>query len=693
MSSNTVFQHHLLILDDSPVIMQELQNDFASDALRIVFADTLDALRRQLKTLADSKATPDLFILGADVSPKTANSALQTLQQLYPEVKWLNIVDQKLLNDSSSEALEKRLQMRPLTTLLATDKQGLLLNVADYLQHQNLRNDLHNARSRLDDIENRFERLLHTSKEAIAYISSGLHEYANPAFLEMVDCQTLEELSEHSILEILAPQSDEASLKDMLKQIEKGKTNMLEIQAKLHSPSDPQKRTPVLAALQPAIYDQENCIQLTIRPDTTPIVQPATDLEISNGVLMPRAAFLSQAEHKLAQIDDSDTVAIGVLCVSLDSFSEIKENIGLLASDALIEERAELLKSCLDDSTDLITQYTEHAYAILVERAQRPAIEQLAKHISETVGSQIAEIEEHHLSVTCSIGYTFAGMQSRDTEKLISQAVRTAREAIQAGPGEIKRYRPELATVDAGDDHGHWQERLRHALDNKEFCLRSNVISDIVNDQQHIYDFELCLQQNKEPELISCHDFIDKIEGSPLHYKLERLALRYFIKHLTDHQDDIAMLNITPHVHDPKSFAELIFASLKYLENDGEQIIISVDSQLLEHNMQPMSVLAKTLKPTKIQWAIDNVGATDNAAQLIHHLRPQYARLTDTMVPKTMDMIANEAFSKILNTCRATNTQLIARNVDSAACVPVLWQAGITLIQGGFVKHEQRLIG
>lgn len=682
----------VLVMDDSPMFMQQLQQQFGGDQIRFLFADTLDAFRHQLKSISGNRAAdkPQILsamLLGPSVERQQVSNTLQHLHSHQPDCRWINVIDLEGEFALDAEALDERLRYRPHCTLLGSDEQGIRQVLSQCLSAVHQADDTQELKYRLSDIEERYERLLDTSSEAIAYVLSGLHIYANPAYLELTGFDDLRMLSEKSLLELIKPNDPEENLKKVLVNLEKDRAGNTSIDVALVEIQD---GPPLQAILQPARYSGEDCTQVTLRE--RPVVSAPADGAAAAEIegLLTRRGFLAETQKILTQ--DNDGNAIGVLCISVDEFDEIKEQVGFANSDALISERAALLLECLSEDTDRVTRYSEHVFVALVQRTQRPAVEQVAEHIVDTFSNRIAEVNDTSTTVTCSVGFCFSGRQTKNIDTLISQSVRAAREAASEGGQQSKRFRPTLQSVDDGNDRAQWQERLRHAIDQSELKLVATVISDINDDEQQILDLELCLPKSEDTEQTCGRQLKEAIAGTALTAELDRHAMRVMLENLHQNKHTL-MLPITPGNHDAKALADWIMASLKYAGMPGSRLIFSLSSHDLQHNLQPTNVLRKALGGTGIRWALDHYGATDNAQQLIKHLRPEFVRLCPEQVPQNSDMARSEPFPSLIRAARDMESQIIAPSVDSAECLPSLWQSGITLIQGEFLKQQQQLVG
>jgi len=93
-----------------------------------------------------------------------------------------------------------------------------LVQIEFYIQDLKIKADNY------EDLDQRYNKILDTSRDAICYIHEGSHTYANTTYLELCEIDGTEDASILSILELVAP-DDQASLKSILKNISKNNSS------------------------------------------------------------------------------------------------------------------------------------------------------------------------------------------------------------------------------------------------------------------------------------------------------------------------------------------------------------------------------------------------------------------------------------------------------------------------------------
>lgn len=118
--------------------------------------------------------------------------------------------------------------------------------------------------SRLRETEQRCQLLLESSKDAIAYISDGIHIYANRSYLELLGHSDIDDLVCVPVLDTLTRESQEQYRAAMKSFAENGEDGMTMSCTNRRSDDHELKATLSISA---ATYDGEACTQIILQPE------------------------------------------------------------------------------------------------------------------------------------------------------------------------------------------------------------------------------------------------------------------------------------------------------------------------------------------------------------------------------------------------------------------------------------------
>jgi EAL domain-containing protein (putative c-di-GMP-specific phosphodiesterase class I) len=126
---------------------------------------------------------------------------------------------------------------------------------------------------------------------------------------------------------------------------------------------------------------------------------------------------------------------------------------------------------------------------------------------------------------------------------------------------------------------------------------------------------------------------------------------------------------------------------------DGSRLILQIPSSAALTNMKPAQRLMKELKPLGCQLSISYFDADRRCCQLLEHLDVSYVKILPVL---TQDLTSNskhqDAIRKIVEAAEPAGVSVIADEVADTSSLAVLWQCGVKLISGAFLKEPPQVI-
>jgi PAS domain-containing protein len=113
----------------------------------------------------------------------------------------------------------------------------------------------------VEELEHRYNLLLDSSRDAIAYVHEGLHVYANRAYLEALRVTDDSEIAGLSLLEML--DAGDVNLKTLFKGLSRGQFPTAALEVKVLRPDGSGFEADLV--FSPARFDGEDCIQMMMQ--------------------------------------------------------------------------------------------------------------------------------------------------------------------------------------------------------------------------------------------------------------------------------------------------------------------------------------------------------------------------------------------------------------------------------------------
>lgn len=674
---------NILAVDDDPGTVREIEALLEDSRLRFHFADTTNAFSRILEV-----EPIDLAIIHIHPgSESLLEPVARQLRSSEPPIALIAMVSPE--TESALAAAHSGVN----GCVRIDDPRGVVRVVSDRVAL--IRSDRRQRASlrQSSDIQERYNLLLESSREAIAYLHEGLHIYANPSYLELFGYENFEEMEGFSILDLLSPGPGASDLKQLLKSLSRGDLPDDALELAAQRADGGEFRASV--EFSPARYDGEACTQIMIRE----LVEPGDSAELQEEIeklrshdiltgLLNRQAFIQNLQEELEQPPEQRHMA--VLQVSLDEHVKLQEKIGAAATDLLIRQTADIFRETVSDEM-MPARLADHVLAARIWFEQRSEAESLATRIIDSFSGRILEIRDKSPTVTASVGLAVGGNQLFSADELLTQSESALREARRTGGNSYVRYRPSTDPHDTGDIE-QWAERLRHALNNQEFRLVQLPITSMEDEEFVLVEFETRLRVEGSDEIIMPDAFRPAAIASGLAGDLDRDLIRNVVRWLENHPDNEERM-LVPLSGQSLVDDDLIVEIQQLVDNgtlDGRKLILGFQEPEVRESLRKLQRVISRLGARGVRFALLDVTPDAKVDLLAKNIDVDFIKLGgDVSAALRNDEVARRALEGLATAASENDIRVIAPQVENTSELAALWQFGITLVQDDFVRDEQ----
>lgn len=538
----------------------------------------------------------------------------------------------------------------------------------------------------LEELEHRYDLLLDSSRDAIAYIHEGLHIYANRAYLETLRVNDESEIAGLSLLEMI--DAGETNLKNLLKGFSKGSFPADALPVKVTRPDGSDFGASLV--FSPARYDGEDCTQMMMQRRDA-----ANELQAE----LERLRFidpLTQLHNRKGFVDEMESWATGgrgegtaaVLYIEPDGFQDLQDELSVDTVDAFIAELATVIRKCLSED-DVAARINDRGFAVLARRPTASDLEALAEKILAAHRGHLVEVEDRSLTVSCSIGLSNVGRLAVNSGEVIARARKAQAEAAANGD-KLVVFRPQLTAVATVDGEQQWVDRIKCALSNHDFYSVQQTIIDLDGEGEQLVENITYMRGEGGDHAPS--EFLALADRCDLAGNIDRQIIPGLLKTLVE-SDEQQIVNLSSNsILDyafPGWFAEQVKSSCV----EGSRIILQISASSALSNLRPAQRLSKELKPLGCQLAISMFDAERRTCQLLEHLDAAYVKLHPALTEELTASTRNqEAIRKVVEAAEAHGVAVIADEVVDTSSLAVLWQCGVKLIAGAFLRESTQVL-
>ncbi len=677
--------YRILVIDQSPEAAGEINSLLRNSGIsvRVLYAST----QYDLDAIGGDKS-PDIVIIQDPDSSDLELSAVKNFCQKFPSAS-------SFIRRSTNEfEFMKQAFDAGFTGFLDINNPDMTATVLKReLDNRQASNELQQHQKVLADIEDRYKLLLESSRDPVAYVHEGFHIYANPAYMELFDIASFDDLEGASVLELLSLDKEEGDFRKLLKRINKGVLPDHEV----HAHTNHDQRQVDLEFLT-ARFKGEHCIQLWIHerqsdPQMLAELEHLRNHDALTG-LANRSSFLEILEN--SEECKHDDLSCGVILIEADQIGKIADELGVRGADHLMKEISAILtEECPE--TAFCARYRDSVLAALIRADSKDQIEGIANNILQRCRDSMFDLGDHNITATCSIGLTYIGQMRIIPDELLRQSSAALQSAKEDGGDRISRYRPKLTSVDGSDDEGHWGERLRYAINHshENLLIIQQAIVDVAEPDQDLF-IEAFTYLREGEEEIAPADYMPKAEEHQLAIELDRVMLPELLN-MISHPESATEISTyfytlsNSSIEDP-SFPSWLQQQFETTGADSSRLVLQLSGTEIARNLKPAKQLVTALQSLKCQFSISDFSGENSLMAALQHLPVSFLKL-DTEVIRLLatDVKARNQIQPIVQQAKKNNIQVIAGEVRSATELSTIWSTGIELVQGDYLKHKTRV--
>jgi EAL domain-containing protein (putative c-di-GMP-specific phosphodiesterase class I) len=360
--------------------------------------------------------------------------------------------------------------------------------------------------------------------------------------------------------------------------------------------------------------------------------------------------------------------------------------LGPLGSEELLVQFAQQFRGFMQDH-DLYGRLGGTIFAALLERGTPRDLEAWGESFVEKISSTVFEVTGKSLSVTCTVGMAIAREDTGSIEQLLSEALQANNAGRGLGGAQVRMN--ESADTDTRI-HAYdqiWVRHIKSALMENRFRLIHQPIASLVGDDQGMYDILLRMVDEKGKEVLPKEFLpaavrnglmknVDRwVIGAAIVFCAKRAPQRVFVRLSSDSIVDDSLLDwLTSHIE--KARVKPSKLCFEVTEEDA--------GQLLKQTRH----LAESLQQAGFCFAVEHFGAGRDPTRVLSHIPMNFLKIDGSLMQGlSTNQALQEKIRGYVNEARGRNVQTIAERVEDANTMAVLYQLGVSFMQGYYVKE------
>ena len=407
-------------------------------------------------------------------------------------------------------------------------------------------------------------------------------------------------------------------------------------------------------------------------------------INYDNLTSLPNRRLLQKRLHEVLAEPNCTQQVVPIICLGLDRFSRINDNMGFAFGDFLLCAVAERLKNCLSE-TDTLARFSGDKFAfILVNINQKQDAANFAQVILNLI-SQPFIVNEYEIFLTASIGIALYPDDSDDIDSLLKQADEAMYDAKRQGGNSYQLYTKKINV--GSTDPLTLEADLRRGLEREEFKVYYQPQVELGTGE--IIGAEALIRwYHPERGLVSPGEFIPLAEENGLIATMEEWVLATACVQTKIWQNAgfsslKVAVNLSGYQFNQPNLNKKISEILRKTGFNPEFLELELTESLLVKDPEATKAIFRELKALGIQISIDDFGTGYSSLSYLQQFCFDSLKIDQCFVRNITNDAKNAAITKaLIQMAHALNLKVVAEGVETEGERAFLCEHKCDVMQG-----------
>ena len=427
--------------------------------------------------------------------------------------------------------------------------------------------------------------------------------------------------------------------------------------------------------------------QLKVAEEPTKLVHDALKRDPTT-LLFHRAQFLERITKRLRRKPASGTHCL--VYVRPDNFSEIQEKVGIIQSEEILAQFAEIVRKRMHPR-DVAGRFEGTSIMILLERGSARDAQVWGKQLIDSLATKTFEVGDVSTQMSCTVGTCGVSEVFSSLEEFVAATVSAY--ALGKEAGGSTSFLSEEADEDTKQREfdAIWVKHLKSALMDNRFCLAQLPIAGLRSDSVQMFDL-LVRMIDEQNNSVLPSEFIPAAERNNMMKNIDRWMLSAAVDFCSKNEADRVFVRLSRQSITDSTTAGWMEQMLDDSDFDCSRLVIQIPERDAAKHIKQTRALVKHTRKLGIGFAIEHYGVDQERFQILDILKPDYIKIDGELMHTLMtDESMQRAVGNIVNAAQARNIKTIAERVENANAMAVLFQLGLDFMQGHYV-HEPEVV-
>ena len=544
----------------------------------------------------------------------------------------------------------------------------LLRTVRHELNNLNTRRELRKTNTALNELRERYQLLLMSASDAVAYLHEGLFQYANEA-----------QLKQHTFLDLV----DEPDVERVRKFLNES-SSQINSNCIFMGITAPNSLTRLSLECAQSVFEDEPSLQIMVRPVVGNIAQQKRQknqesLDLLTN-LLNRSAIHTQIDRAIAKGVYEQVNSASIL-LKLEEFQEFSILNGKSAANLLLADVARLISDNTPIDT-VIGHLGDAEFMILLSKDTEYAQEQFLLELTTSLNSALHRISPQGVILNFSAGIAIINELSSSAGSVIDRA----RHNLTVHRNQSKNEAEENS--DAYSTASEMFKRLEKAFEKEDFVLAFQPIVNLKEDGVERYEVRIRLQD--QGKLIYPQRFLQLANQHGLGEKIDRWVCEQSLHVLSSRNNPALKLtiNLTHNTIISGEFLPWLRAQLQSEHITADQISLQISELDIVSSPRQVKKFCTQVQTLGLILSLTHFGCTYTSLNSLPLEEATFVKLDKSLLNDLdKDQTQREKLSSVVSSLHARGLLVVAPMIDSIDFLPLLWQANVNFVQGNCLQE------
>lgn len=559
------------------------------------------------------------------------------------------------------------------------DTAALLQTVHNQLNNLNVRRELRRTKAAFNELRERYQLLLMSASDAVAYLHEGLFQYANYAYLELFGLQSEAQLKQHTFLDLV----DEQDV-DRVREFLSDPSSQSESRCVFLGITAPNSLTRLSLECAPAMLQDEESVQIIVRPVAGNVEQQQ---RLKNQESLDLLTNLLNRSAIQAHIDQAissgvyEQVNSAVVMLKLEGFQDFSLLNGRSAGNLLLADVAKLVKEN-SPADAIIGHFGDAEFIGLLSKDTDYSRDRFLVELTEKLNTALSTYSSKGTTLTFSAGIAIVNELTPSASVIIERARHNL---------TLRKNQDNPESDDNSDPYGTTAQmfkRLEEAFEQEDFVLVFQPIVNLKEDGVERYEVRIRLQDRDSLiypprflELANQHGWGEKIDRWVCQQSLQLLATR-------NNPALKLTINLTHNSIVSTEFLPWLRAELQMERITADQLSLQISEMDIVSSPEQVKRFCDQIRTLGFVLSITHFGCTYSSFNAPPLEEATFIKLDRSLLNDIdTDSIQRDKLNAAVSSLHARGLLVIAPMIDSIDFLPLLWQANVNFVQGNCLRE------